>query len=154
MYDYVCLWDESYALKITLHFTFIMHRLCSLCNSNCDLVIWYILFRSPPEFPKVVLPEDLPATVALLIRDELNYSFKTFREVASGNDLKKFLWVPFYSMMSYLYALALNNQCLFMLSAAFFQVIVALWVISVVGSWFDFLTLLYLGGFQLNISWY
>ncbi|KAA8543617.1 hypothetical protein F0562_021637 [Nyssa sinensis] len=71
--------------------------------------------RSPLDFPEVVLPEDLFMSIALLLRDQINQAFTILHGVASGKDLKKFLYV-----------------------------IVALWILSVVGSWFDLLTLLYI----------
>ncbi|WRX34991.1 Reticulon - like 10, partial [Theobroma cacao] len=74
------------------------------------------------EFPKVTLPEDLFVKIALLLRSEFNRASATFPDVASGNDLKKFL-----------------------------AVIVVLWALSVVGSWFSFLTLFYLGGFLSSL---
>ncbi|XP_043698905.1 reticulon-like protein B5 [Telopea speciosissima] len=96
--------------------TFVCH---SLILALATLFIWTnfssFINKSPPKFPEVILPEDLFMSIALLLRHECNEAFATFREVASGNDLKKFL-----------------------------MVIAALWVLSVVGSWFNFLTLFYM----------
>uniref|UniRef100_A0A5B7CE48 Reticulon-like protein n=1 Tax=Davidia involucrata TaxID=16924 RepID=A0A5B7CE48_DAVIN len=96
--------------------TFVCH---SLILSLAMLFLWSnvssFLNKSPLDFPEVVLPEDLFMSMALLLRDQFNQACTIFREVASGKDLKKFLYV-----------------------------IVALWVLSVVGSWFNFLTLLYI----------
>ncbi|KAK1311960.1 Reticulon-like protein B5 [Acorus calamus] len=70
---------------------------------------------SPPKFPEVILPEEAFISVAQSVRYEINEAFATFHDVASGQDLKKFL-----------------------------MVVAGLWVLSVVGSWFNFLTLFYL----------
>lgn len=45
------------------------------------------------EFPEILLPEKLWTEVALLLRDRFNWAFSVFWEVASGKDLKKFLYV-------------------------------------------------------------
>ncbi|MCD7468740.1 hypothetical protein HAX54_007168 [Datura stramonium] len=73
-------------------------------------VIWSLI-----EFPKIELSEELWMQVALLLRDQCTCAFGIFREVASGNDLKKFLYAIF-----------------------------SLWIVSIVGRWFNFLTLVYL----------
>ncbi|RWW88608.1 hypothetical protein BHE74_00002514 [Ensete ventricosum] len=72
--------------------------------------------RSPPKFPEVVLPEDLFITIAQSVRYEINEALATFYYVACGKDLKRFL-----------------------------MVIAGLWILSVIGSWFSFLTLFYIG---------
>lgn len=53
----------------------------------------YYLCRSPPKFPDIVIPEDLVVSIALSVRHEVNRASTTFKEVASGKDLKKFLKV-------------------------------------------------------------
>ncbi|KAJ4971472.1 hypothetical protein NE237_004571 [Protea cynaroides] len=96
--------------------TFVCH---SLIVALATLFIWSyfssVVNKSPPKFPEVLLPEDLFVSIALSLRHECNQAFATLREVASGKDLKKFL-----------------------------MVIAVLWVLSVVGSWFNFLTLFYI----------
>ncbi|CAL9119728.1 unnamed protein product, partial [Musa textilis] len=83
--------------------------------------------RSPPKFPEVVLPEDLFITIAQSVRYEINEALATFYYVACGKDLKRFL-----------------------------MVIAGLWILSVIGSWFSFLTLFYIeeSGFVLNKKTY
>ncbi|KAL8557325.1 hypothetical protein ACS0TY_004676 [Phlomoides rotata] len=71
--------------------------------------------KSPPKLPEVVLPEDIVLGVASALRVEFNRAFFLIREIASGRDLKKFL-----------------------------AVIAGLWVLSVVGTCFNFLTLFYI----------
>ncbi|KAJ8527142.1 hypothetical protein K7X08_029619 [Anisodus acutangulus] len=71
--------------------------------------------RSFIELPKIELPEELWMQMALLLRDQFTSAFGIFREVASGNDLKKFLYA-----------------------------ILGLWIVSTVGRWFNLLTLVYL----------
>nr|GEW15859.1 reticulon-like protein B2 [Tanacetum cinerariifolium] len=70
--------------------------------------------KSPPKFPEVALPEDIVLGVANALRVEVNKAFEVLRCIASGKDLKKFL-----------------------------AVIAGLWVISILGSCWNFLTLFY-----------
>ncbi|KAL5720770.1 hypothetical protein ACHQM5_013408 [Ranunculus cassubicifolius] len=93
----------SHALILSLGVLFIWSNLSSFVN------------KSPPKFPEIIVPEDLFVSIALSVRYEINRAFATFRDVASGKDVKKFL-----------------------------KVIAILWVLSVVGSWFNFLTLFYI----------
>ncbi|XP_016492585.1 reticulon-like protein B5 [Nicotiana tabacum] len=96
--------------------TFICH---SLILTLAILFFWsnisHFVNKTPMEFPEILLPEKLWTEVALLLRDRFNWAFGVFWEVASGKDLKKFL----YSILG-------------------------LWIVSIVGSWFDFLTLVYI----------
>jgi len=71
--------------------------------------------KSPPHIPEVSIPEDLTMNVALSLRYEINRGLAVLREIASGHELKKFL-----------------------------VVIAGLWVLSVVGSYCNFLTLFYI----------
>ncbi|CAL1381349.1 unnamed protein product [Linum trigynum] len=70
---------------------------------------------SPIEFPRVDVSERFLTSTLLTLGAQLNCVVTTFRDVASGRDLKKFV-----------------------------KVIVSLWLLSVIGSWFSFLTLFYL----------
>ncbi|XP_072961399.1 reticulon-like protein B2 [Typha angustifolia] len=99
------------------------HLLTFICHSLIFILVVCFLWsnaasfvnRSPPKFPEVILPEDLFLQIAHSVVYETNEAFATFRYVASGKDLKKLL-----------------------------MVIAILWIISVVGSWFNFLTLFYI----------
>lgn len=71
--------------------------------------------KSPPKIPEVVLPQDIVQGVASALRTEINSAFALLRVVASGRDLKKFL-----------------------------AVIAGLWVVSILGSCFNSLTLFYI----------
>lgn len=51
------------------------------------------MFRSPPKFPEIAIPEDIFLRIAYAVRHEINEAFATFRYVASGKDLKNFLKV-------------------------------------------------------------
>lgn len=51
------------------------------------------LNRSPPKFPEVILREDQFLSIAHSVHHEVNEAFITFRYIASGNDMKKFLMV-------------------------------------------------------------
>ncbi|KAK9056147.1 hypothetical protein SSX86_027236 [Deinandra increscens subsp. villosa] len=74
-----------------------------------------IINRSPPSIPEVRIPEDTLLQLASALRIEINHSLQMLRDIASGRDLKKFL-----------------------------AVVAGLWVLSVVGSWCNFLTLFYM----------
>nr|AFK41983.1 unknown [Medicago truncatula] len=71
--------------------------------------------KSPPKIPQVHIPEEPVLQIASAIRIEINRAFAILRDIASGRDLKQFL-----------------------------SVIAGLWVLSIVGSWTNFLTLFYI----------
>ncbi|KAJ6946166.1 hypothetical protein NC651_001049 [Populus alba x Populus x berolinensis] len=71
--------------------------------------------KSPPRIPEVCIPEEPVLQTAAALRIEINQGFSVLRDIASGRDLKKFL-----------------------------TVIAGLWVLSIVGSWFNFVTLFYI----------
>ncbi|KAK9068324.1 hypothetical protein SSX86_012435 [Deinandra increscens subsp. villosa] len=71
--------------------------------------------KSPPRIPEVRIPEDQYFQIAAGLRNEMNRALDSIRNIASGRDLKKFLVVVF-----------------------------GLWVLSIVGSWCNFLTLFYI----------
>ncbi|KAM0938413.1 hypothetical protein DsansV1_C23g0177961 [Dioscorea sansibarensis] len=105
------------------------HFLTLVCH--CLILSLAILFlwsnattfinKAPPHIPEVKIPEDLVVNIALSLRYELNKGFAALRDVASGRDLKKFL-----------------------------AVIAGLWVLSVIGSCCNFLTLLYIAFVTLH----
>ncbi|KAK5777714.1 hypothetical protein PVK06_045681 [Gossypium arboreum] len=72
--------------------------------------------KSPPRIPEVQIPKDPVMEFAQALRFEINRAFAVLRDIASGRELKKFL-----------------------------SVIAGLWVLSIVGSWCNFLTLFYIG---------
>ncbi|XP_062156891.1 reticulon-like protein B5 [Alnus glutinosa] len=71
--------------------------------------------KTPPRIPEVHLPEEPFLEVAAALRIEINHGFAILRDIVTGRDLKKFLIV-----------------------------IAGLWVLSIVGSWCNFLTLFYI----------
>jgi len=71
--------------------------------------------KTPPKIPHVHIPEEPVLQIASAFRIEINRAFTLLRDIASGRDLKKFL-----------------------------SVIAGLWVLSIVGSWANFLTLFYI----------
>lgn len=99
------------------------HLLSLVCHclilSLAVLFLWSnamtFINKSSPHIPVVSIPEDLTVDIALALRYEINRGFAILREIASGRDLKKFLIV-----------------------------IAGLWVLSVFGSCFNFLTLFYI----------
>ncbi|KAL9225352.1 hypothetical protein vseg_001290 [Gypsophila vaccaria] len=99
------------------------HLLTLVCHimifSLSALFLWSnassFMKKSPPRIPDVHIPDNALIEFASALRSEINRSLAVLRDIASGKDLKKFL-----------------------------AVIAGLWVVSVVGSWFNFLTLVYL----------
>ncbi|XP_044504408.1 reticulon-like protein B3 [Mangifera indica] len=71
--------------------------------------------KSTPQIPDVKIPEKHVLEVASALTYEINWGLTVLREIASGRDLKKFLGA-----------------------------IAGLWVLSIVGSWCNFLTLFYI----------
>lgn len=59
--------------------------------------VFLLFLRTPPDFPEFALPEDLCRKAALAVRDKCHWAIGLFREVASGKDLKKFLYVCKFS---------------------------------------------------------
>ncbi|KAJ8479707.1 hypothetical protein OPV22_023434 [Ensete ventricosum] len=95
--------------------TFVCH---GLILSVVILFLWSkactFINKSPPRIPEVRVPEDQAVQVARTLRYEINRAFAVLREVALGRDVKKFL-----------------------------TVIAGLWLLSMVGSSVNFLTLVY-----------
>ncbi|CAN1267605.1 Reticulon-like protein B5 [Linum perenne] len=71
--------------------------------------------KSPPQIPEVVIPEKCILEAASVLRSEFNRGCTVLREIASGREIKKFVIV-----------------------------IAGLWFISIIGSCFNFLTLIYI----------
>ncbi|KAF4363152.1 hypothetical protein F8388_009774 [Cannabis sativa] len=75
----------------------------------------YTNFVSPPQLPNITLPEGSLVGPALLLRCEYHRALRTFNKVIFGADFKRFL-----------------------------KMVGALWILSICGSRFNFLTLFYL----------
>ncbi|KAG8486287.1 hypothetical protein CXB51_019697 [Gossypium anomalum] len=99
------------------------HLLTLICHISilclALLFLWSnahtFIHKSPPRIPEVHLPEEPFLQVASALAIELNQGLKLLRDIASGRNLKEFL-----------------------------MVIAAFWVLSIVGSWCNFLTLFYI----------
>ncbi|XVF12584.1 hypothetical protein REPUB_Repub08aG0131600 [Reevesia pubescens] len=99
------------------------HLISLLCHilmlSLAILFLWSkasnFINKSPPNIPEVVIPEKCVLEVASALTIEINRALNVVRDIASGKDLKTFL-----------------------------NVIAGLWILSVVGNWFNFLTLFYI----------
>ncbi|XP_044477316.1 reticulon-like protein B2 [Mangifera indica] len=99
------------------------HLLALVCHflivALAVLFLWsnatMFINKSPPRIPEFYIPEEPVVQVASALTIEINRAFSILREIASGRDLKKFL-----------------------------SVIAGLWVLSIVGSWCNFLTLFYI----------
>ncbi|XP_051142350.1 reticulon-like protein B5 [Andrographis paniculata] len=73
------------------------------------------MYRPGFNFPEVKLSEDLCNNFALRLTKQCNKAIRTFREISLGRDVQKFL-----------------------------QMILALWIVSILANWFDFLTIAYI----------
>ncbi|XP_057425002.1 reticulon-like protein B1 [Lotus japonicus] len=99
------------------------HLITFVCHlsilSLAGLFLWsnasVFIHKSPLHIPHIAIPEDCALQVASAIRVEINQAFVVLRQIGTGRDIKKFL-----------------------------SVIGILWVVSVVGNWFNFLTLFYI----------
>ncbi|XP_076897184.1 reticulon-like protein B5 [Bidens hawaiensis] len=80
-----------------------------------------IINKSPPRVPEVKISEDTVHQFASALRIEVNNILQMLRGIAAGRDPKKFL-----------------------------AVVVGLWVLSIVGSWCNFLTLFYMSFVALH----
>ncbi|XP_021726765.1 reticulon-like protein B6 [Chenopodium quinoa] len=99
------------------------HLLTLLCHilifTLTVLFLWSkasaFLNKAPPSIPDVHIPDNSLREFISVLRFEINRALSLLRDIASGKELKKFL-----------------------------AVVAGLWVLSIVGSWFNFLTLVYL----------
>ncbi|XP_057547431.1 reticulon-like protein B4 [Amaranthus tricolor] len=99
------------------------HLLTLLCHilifTITVLFLWSnasaFIHKAPPRIPDVHIPDNCLIEFISILRFEINCALSVLRDIASGKQLKKFL-----------------------------AVIAGLWVVSVVGGWFNFLTLVYL----------
>lgn len=99
------------------------HLLTLVCH--CLILTLALLFlwsnattfihKSPPHIPDISLPEKQVLEIASALRNDINCALHVLRNIASGRDPKKFL-----------------------------SVVAGLWVLSIVGSWCNFLTLFYI----------
>lgn len=75
-----------------------------------------ILNRSPSRAPRLVLPTELFVNIGVTVGDEVNRALGFLQDVSTGGNLKQFL-----------------------------VVVGSLWAAAVIGSWCNFLTVLYIG---------
>ncbi|KAE9589083.1 hypothetical protein Lal_00000258 [Lupinus albus] len=100
------------------------HLITLVCHllivSLAALFLWsnasVFIHKSPLHIPHIAIPEECVVEIASALTIEINRAFVVLRDIGTGRDLKKFL-----------------------------SVIGGLWFISVIGNWFNFLTLFYLG---------
>ncbi|XP_050236511.1 reticulon-like protein B5 [Mercurialis annua] len=99
------------------------HLLALVCHvlilSLAVLFLWSnvhtFINKTSPRIPVAHIPEEPLLQIASALTIEINRGFAVLRSIASGKDLKKFL-----------------------------TVVAGLWVLSIVGSWCNFLTLFYI----------
>ncbi|CAA0842407.1 Reticulon-like protein B6 [Striga hermonthica] len=119
---------------------FICH---SLIFSLASLFLWsnlsFFMNKSPISFPEIVLSEDICKNAALLLIERCNKAIGFLWGVASGKDIKKFLTVNSLYFEKKWALVKYGNLIVIILQAIF-----ALWFVSIFGSWFDFLTIVYI----------
>lgn len=76
-------------VSLSVFLTLLLFNL-KLSNTWCYVPC---VIRSPPNFPEVILPEDIVLGVAAALRIEINRALAILRDIAAGKDLKKFLAV-------------------------------------------------------------
>ncbi|CAM8879531.1 hypothetical protein QQ045_020899 [Rhodiola kirilowii] len=99
------------------------HLLTLICHALILLLALLFLYsnacsfinKSPPSIPKLHIPEDTIKEITSAVRSEINHGLTILRDIASGKDLKKFL-----------------------------VIIAGLWILSILGSCCNFLTLFYI----------
>ncbi|MED6179771.1 hypothetical protein PIB30_003987 [Stylosanthes scabra] len=82
----------------------------------CFALVLGMLAQKPAKVPRFVLPEDYFVNIATAIGAEVNRGLRVLQDVACGGNLKQFLLVVF-----------------------------SLWAGAVIGSWCNFLTVIYVG---------
>ncbi|KAL2464932.1 Reticulon-like protein B8 [Abeliophyllum distichum] len=75
-----------------------------------------LLNRSPSKIPRLVVPEEVFVNIANLIGAQVNHGLSFLQDVATGGNMKQFL-----------------------------VVVASLWAAAIIGSWCNFLTVLYVG---------
>ncbi|CAK7346630.1 unnamed protein product [Dovyalis caffra] len=75
-----------------------------------------LMNRSPSQVPRLVIPDEIFVSIGRSIGAEVNHALWFLQDVSCGGNLKQFL-----------------------------VVVVSLWVAAIIGSWCNFLTVLYIG---------
>ncbi|CAL9092089.1 unnamed protein product [Musa acuminata var. zebrina] len=102
----------NYHFLTLLAFALVIGMLIQFVWSNASRV----LNRSPPQVPRLVLPDDLFANVALSLGAQVNHFLRFIQDVSCGGNLKQFL-----------------------------MVVASLGATALIGSWCNFLTIIYIG---------
>ncbi|CAN1178234.1 Reticulon-like protein B4 [Linum perenne] len=107
---------EYHLLTLVCHALILALAVLFLWSNASTFINKAVFFsRSPPHIPQVHIPEDAVLQFASALRIEINRGLAALRDIASGKDLKTFL-----------------------------AVIAGLWVLSILGSCCNFLTLFYI----------
>ncbi|KAF5478167.1 hypothetical protein F2P56_004751 [Juglans regia] len=101
---------EYHLLTLVCHILILILSILFLWSNASTFI-----YKRPPHIPEFHIPEKPLLQFAAALRIEINRAFVVLRDIASGRDLKKFL-----------YAIA------------------GLWVLSILGNWCNFLTLFYI----------
>lgn len=124
---------------------YIVSYLLDFMNAFLCLVylqLYLIESNSPSSsVPRLVLPRDMFANVGACLDTEVNRFLCFLQDVTSGKDLKHFVFVCFYfSAISHTWLRLFKTHIILYL-----QIVSALWVAAVIGSYCNFVTVIYIG---------
>ncbi|EPS73228.1 hypothetical protein M569_01531, partial [Genlisea aurea] len=94
--------------------------------------VWGLVYRSRSSVPRVAVPEEYFVKVGRVAGREVNRGLNFLQDVSTGGNAKQFL-------------LANTYICLLFLRSWYRQVVAGLWAAAIIGSWCNFLTLIYIG---------
>lgn len=104
---------------------------------SCLIDVW-ISRSSGEHFLEVSIPEDAVIRTAKALSNDINRALSVLRDIASGREFKKFVGVCILIFSVHIFRNF--DQNIFNI-----QVILGLWILSIIGSKFSFLTLFYIG---------
>ncbi|KAH9695363.1 reticulon-like protein B11 [Citrus sinensis] len=130
---YNCLSFVSNVLLLLVAILFFWGKSASLLN------------RPLPPLPDLEISDQSVVKVADEIQVWVNHALSIARDIAMGRNLSRFLQVVRYSYFFMLITRENNLRRFFLMRGFDHQVAFLLWVVSYVGSVFNFLTLVYIG---------
>ncbi|CAH8323799.1 unnamed protein product [Eruca vesicaria subsp. sativa] len=122
---------------------------CRLLTFVCRGSILFLLLsfvwsnalnRSPEKIVEIYIPEKPLLQAASAFTFEVNCALATLRSIALERDIKNFALVLLFS----LFVCLLHHSLKLFTFVSETKVVIGLWLISIIGNWFSFLTLLYI----------
>lgn len=110
-------------------------------------------FRPLPPVPDLEISEELVLGAADVMRVWINRLSSVAHDIAVGRNLKLFVQVSLFALNfrpSYLYY-ELGRERIYHIGL---QIAVSLWIISYIGGFFNFITMVYIGEFLYGLSWH